>query len=243
MKVLILAAGPIPTDAPARSYPVALTEHDGHPLIELIMAKCSALPGAQIIVAVDETEGAHSHLDEVVRLIDPTTTTLRVRHPTRGAACTALLAIDQINGADELLILNANELLEADFDRIVEGFRASTAAAGVVTFPAIHPRYSYVRIDDSGLVIEAAEKRPISRTATAGFYWFRHGTDFVAGAQRMIEKGDSVDGVFYVCPVLNQLILRDVAVAAHEVAAEAYHPLKDDRQIFRYEAGTVERKP
>ena len=50
---------------------------------------------------------------------------------------------------------------------------------GVIVFDSVHPRWSFVRVDKAGFVIETAEKRPISRLATAGFYYFRRGADFV----------------------------------------------------------------
>ena len=63
----------------------------------------------------------------------------------------------------------------------------------MVTFRSLHPRYSYMLVDDNGLIVEAAEKRPISRHATAGFYWYRRGADFVQSAQDMIRKDAHVD--------------------------------------------------
>jgi dTDP-glucose pyrophosphorylase len=242
MKVLILAAGPDEVTTPGRQYPVALNEFDGHPLIELTLRSCAVLEDASILVAVREQESARSHLDEIIRLIDPSISILRVRTDTRGAACTALLAIDTIETDEELLILNANEILDEDFALIIDDFRRQGVSAGVVAFPAIHPRYSYVRIEEPGFVTEAAEKRPISRTATAGFYWFKHGADFVRAAQRMIAKDASVDGVYYICPSLNELILEELAVGVHHIDGTTYHPLKDDRQIYRYEVESIERR-
>ena len=77
----------------------------------------------------------------------------------RGAACTALLAAGPIDNEDELLIVNGNEFLDSNFSEIINGFRQRKLDAGIVTFRAIHPRYSYVRLDDSELVVEAAEKK------------------------------------------------------------------------------------
>jgi hypothetical protein len=55
-------------------------------------------------------------------------------------------------------------------------------------------------------VIEAAEKEVISTHATAGIYYFRDGTDFVRGAEAMIEKDIRTNGLFYFCPVFNELL-------------------------------------
>ena len=51
-----------------------------------------------------------------------------------------------------------------------------------------------------------SEKKPISDTATVGFYYWKHGSEFVKYAEKMIEKDIRVNNEFYVCPVFNQAI-------------------------------------
>ena len=240
MNFLILAAGSAPVDTHDGSYPLCLAELDGTPMIEKIIQACHALPDARVIVALRDEDTRVYHLDNVVRLIDPQATVVRVREATGGAACTALLAVSHIDDDDELVILNGNELIEVPFASVVGDFRARGLDAGVITFPSIHPRYSYVRLDDRERVIEAAEKRPISRMATAGFYWFARGRDFVAAAQDMIRKNAAVNGLFYICPALNQLVLRQRAIGVHPIEARLYHPFKTERQLLQYEAAGEE---
>ena len=80
-------------------------------------------------------------------------------------------------------------------------------------------------------MIEASEKNPISNNATAGFYWFRRGAQFVEAAKNLIRKGAHVNGNFYICPTYNELILKGQLVGVFTVDAKVYHPLKDERQI------------
>ena len=56
------------------------------------------------------------------------------------------------------------------------------------------------------MVTEVAEKNPISDIATVGYYYWKHGSDFVRYAEQMIEKDIRVNNEFYVCPVFNQAI-------------------------------------
>lgn len=236
MKVLILAAGGHNVGVSDDAYPLILTEFDGIPLIEKMLSRCKAIPGAEIVVALPENEIHSFHLEEVVKLLDPAVEVLKVENPTKGAACTALLAVEHIDREEELLIINGNELLDIDFASAVGRFRAGNWDAGTVTFPSVHPRYSYVRTDEGGFVTEAAEKLPISRTATAGFYWFKSGAKFVDSTENMIRKDAHVDGLFYICPVLNEFILRGDVVGSHPTSASSYHPLKTGRQVQMYEA-------
>jgi hypothetical protein len=126
-------------------------------------------------------------------------------------------------------------VLEADLAGIVAGFQAADLDGGVVTFDAVHPRWSYVRTGEDGLVLEAAEKRPISRLATAGTYWYRRGGDFVDGAMAMIRKDASVEGAFYICPVFNEMILRGLRIGTHHIERDRYFSLASLHGVNAYE--------
>ena len=69
----------------------------------------------------------------------------------------------------------------------------------------------------SGTVTEVAEKKPISETATVGFYYWKHGSDFVKYAEEMIEENIRVNNEFYVCPVFNQAIKDNKAIRIFNV--------------------------
>jgi len=80
------------------------------------------------------------------------------------------------------------------------------ADGGIVSFTATHPKWSFAKINENGLVTEVAEKNPISDIATVGYYFWKYGSDFVKYAEQMIEKNIRVNNEFYVCPVFNQAI-------------------------------------
>ncbi|HIV70892.1 MAG TPA: glycosyltransferase family 2 protein [Candidatus Aquabacterium excrementipullorum] len=235
MNVLILAAGPERAEDHADSYPLCLAELDGQPLIERIIGALDALSPSRFIFCFRKSDVRQFHLADITSLLAPGSKVMPVSERTGGAACTALLGAEFIDNDEELLIVNGNELLEIDFSVVVNGFRQGDWDAGVVTFPSIHPRYSYVRLDEHGLVVEAAEKRPISRFATAGFYWFRRGADFVQSAKSMIRKDASVNGSFYICPSLNELILQQRRIGTHGIEAAQYKPLKTAKQVEQFE--------
>jgi dTDP-glucose pyrophosphorylase len=82
----------------------------------------------------------------------------------------------------------------------------SNSDGGIVTFRSTHPKWSFAKIDESGFVTEVAEKNPISDIATVGYYYWKHGSDFVKYAEQMIDCNIRVNDEFYVCPVFNQAI-------------------------------------
>lgn len=242
MNILILAAGRTQFDVHDGSYPLCLTEFNGTPLIEKLITTCQAIGPVQFIVALREEDIQRFHLDHIVELLAPGTHILRISQDTQGAACTALLATPFIDNEQELLILNGDELLDEDIGKILADFHTRKLDAGAVTFPSVHPRYSYVRLNTDNLVVEAAEKNPISRHATVGFYWFAKGKNFVVAVKQMILKDASLNGLFYICPALNELVLMQSRIGAYPIQAEQYHPLKTERQLQQYEAAIDQRK-
>jgi dTDP-glucose pyrophosphorylase len=86
-------------------------------------------------------------------------------------------------------------------------FVSGGSDGGIITFKSMHPKWSFVKVDDHGWVTEVAEKKPISDTATAGIYFWKKGSDYVKYAKQMIDKNIRLNGEFYVCPVFNEAIL------------------------------------
>lgn len=236
LNALILAAGNTQYQSSDGGYPLYLEEFNGKPIIEQCFEAFQQANPTTILMACREQDVSHFHLENIPALLNQNARMLSVRGETKGAACTALLASETIDKDDNLLIVSANEILELDFGQTVKAFQEAQLDAGVVTFTSIHPRYSYVKVDPTtNLVIETAEKYPISQEAAASFYWFAKGSDFVSAAKEMIRKDASVGGLFYICPSLNQLILRQKRVGRLHIDRNQYHPLKTDRQIINFE--------
>jgi hypothetical protein len=92
-----------------------------------------------------------------------------------------------------------------------------------------------VKTDEDGFVIEASEKRPISRNATAGIYYFREGRMFVDAAKQMLIKQASVNGGFFVCPSFNELILAQMRVGVERIERAQYISLATPQAVEEYE--------
>jgi hypothetical protein len=234
MNVLFLGAAPNAPGIEDSRYPAWLAEIDGRSVLERIVRPFAA-GNHNLIYCLLGTDIQKFHLREIVAAVAAGSTLIAVDGTTQGAACTALLATDLIDGESELLIVSLNEYLEPDLLAAAENFAARKLDAGTLVFESLHPRYSYVRIGADGLVIEATQGRPISNAATVGTFWFRRGADFVEGAKRMIRKQDHLAGHFYICPVFNQLILMHRRIGVSWIAPSQYHPLKTEAQIHQFE--------
>ena len=126
---------------------------------------------------------------------------------TEGAACTALLAKDYINNHEELFIANSDQWVNWHPEHFLKYMHQKNADGGILSFIATHSKWSFAKLDEvSGLITEVAEKITISNIATTGIYYYKHGSDFVSGAEQMISKNIRTNNEFYICPVFNELI-------------------------------------
>jgi dTDP-glucose pyrophosphorylase len=143
--------------------------------------------------------------------------------------------VQWINNDDELLVVNGDIVVEENISGAIDEFRTRGLDGGIPVFQGVHPRWSYVKVDENGLVSEAAEKRPISRNATAGIYYFACGCDFVQSAMQMIKKDASVDEKFYVCPTFNEMVLMNKRVGILNISRESYFSLASPQGVREYE--------
>lgn len=124
---------------------------------------------------------------------------------TEGQACTALEARELIDTDEPLLIYNADTFCRTSLERTLPEMNGSVDGL-IGVFQGEGDKWSFARADETGRVVETAEKRRISEWATTGLYHFARGRDFVRYADTMIRDDDRTNGEFYIAPVYNRLI-------------------------------------
>ncbi len=186
------------------TFPKPLIEVNGKPMIQVVVENLNI--DANYIYVVQKTHRNKYNLDTLLNLITPGCKVVEVSEITEGAACTALLAKDYINNDNPLFFANSDQFVEWNSNEFMYKMQESNSDGGIVTFRSTHPKWSFAKIDESGFVTEVAEKNPISDIATVGYYYWKHGSDFVKYAEQMIDCNIRVNDEFYVCPVFNQAI-------------------------------------
>ena len=186
------------------TFPKPLIEVNGKPMIQVVVENLNMK--ANFIYVVQKEHREKYNLDTLLNLLTPKCKIVEVDGITEGAACTALLTKEFINNDNPLFFANSDQFVEWDSNEFMYKMNETNADGGIVTFKATHPKWSFAKINEAGLVTEVAEKNPISDNATVGFYYWKHGSDFVRYAEDMIYKNIRVNNEFYVCPVFNEAI-------------------------------------
>lgn len=157
-------------------------------------------------ICLAEHLNAYAAVPDTLRQLCPDCNIISIDQVTEGAACTVLLAKQQINTDAPLMIANADQYVELNVDEYLSVMEKENADGLIMTFWSDHPKWSYCRTREDGSVSEVVEKKVVSNEATVGIYNFRRGRDFVAAAEAMIENNLRVNNEFYVAPAYNQLI-------------------------------------
>ena len=186
------------------TFPKPLIEVHGKPMIQEVVENLNI--DAHYVFIVQKEHYDKYNLKQVLNIIKPGCDIVITEGLTEGAAVTTLLAKEFINNDEPLLIANSDQIVEWNSNECLYEFGASNIDGGILTFKATHPKWSYAKLADNGLVSEVAEKNPISDNATVGIYYWKKGSDYVKYAEQMIEKNIRTNNEFYVCPVFNQAI-------------------------------------
>ncbi len=186
------------------TFPKPLIQVHDKPMIQVVVDNIGL--DANYIFVVQKEHNNQYNLETMLNLIAPNCKIVEVDGITEGAACTALLAKKYIDNDKPLFFANSDQYAEWDSMEFMYNMQETDADGGIVTFHATHPKWSFAKVNDKGIVTEVAEKKPISTNATVGFYYWKHGSDFVKYAEKMIDKDIRVNNEFYVCPVFNQAI-------------------------------------
>lgn len=212
------------------TFPKPLIEVNGKPMIQLVVENLNIDANYTFIVQKEHYE--LYRLDTLLSMIAPNCNIVQVDGITEGAACTTLLAKQFIDNDQPLVMANSDQFLEWDSNEFMYNMIERNCDGGIVSFRATHPKWSFAKINDEGFVQEVAEKNPISDIATAGIYYWKHGSDYVKYAEQMISKNIRTNNEFYVCPVFNQAIADNKSIRTYDIPKMWGIGTPEDLEIF-----------
>jgi HAD superfamily hydrolase (TIGR01509 family) len=195
------------------TFPKPLIDINGKPMIQVVVENLNI--DARYIFIVKKEHYNKYNLKQVLNLIAPGCEIVILDFPTDGAAITTLAAEKLIDNDNPLLIANSDQYLEWDSSNFMYAATSSKCDGYIPVFEATHPKWSFVKLNEKGLVIKVAEKSPISNLATAGLYYWKRGSDYVKYTYKMTDKDIKTNGEFYIAPVYNEAIAEHQKIGAY----------------------------
>ena len=120
---------------------------------------------------------------------------------TEGGACTFPCARKFIDNDISLMIANSDQWVKTSIDNYLNAWDIKECSGHIMAIKSNHPKWSYIKFDESGAVSDVVEEFVISGQATVGIYNFSSGSLFCKYAEKMIEENYRSMGGFYVAPI------------------------------------------
>lgn len=152
---------------------------------------------------------------------------------TQGAACTVLAAAVGLNPGNPVMIMNADQVFQADVEEAHRTAMNENYDGFILTFEGKGPAWSYVVTNGTDRVVHVIEKKEVSPLATVGVYWWRRAGDLVRAICKMVAVEHKTKGEFFMAPAYNFLSLSDRDVRV--VPVLNFHGLgtPEDVEAFR----------
>ena len=164
-----------------------------------------AAPVREMVFVVLEDHVRAFAIDQAIRDLYPEARVITVPAVTKGAAESAAIGVAAVTSEGPIAINDCDHAFVAgNALRELTADLGSAATGGLVGFRATSPGYSYVALDDDGLVMETVEKRVIGEFAIAGCYLFGSAGTFGRALARYRDECSYAE--LYVSGMYNVLI-------------------------------------
>jgi NDP-sugar pyrophosphorylase family protein len=243
MRIIIPIAGSVSFKDSDFIYPKPLIDVGDKPIIEYVINNFSNIEGAvKFCFILKQSLCSEYNLDYVITQLTSDPLIIRLKNQTKGATCSVMMCIDKIEPDEEVIIANSDQYFLENVNNAVVFFRRNNVDAGIITFKSVHPRWSFAVLDENENVVETAEKRPISRDAIAGFYYFRTFKTFIDAAYNSILNEDYYNDQIYISSSINQLILQNKKIMAYKINNENFFSFYTPQKIKEFERQITENK-
>lgn len=190
------------------------------------------IDGKIIVITREYEKRIHNH--RIQHILDDYTNEyveVMVSGKQLGAAATALAVKDLINNDEPLIITNCDQLLFWDSDKFMSSLDEETDGA-IVLHKSYDSRNSYAIIED-GLVKKVVEKQVVSTDSLIGMHYWRHGSDFVRSAEKLVADLNG-EREAYISETYNYLIEEGKIIKPYHIPNEHFISLGTPQAISMY---------
>lgn len=191
----------------------------GKPMIEVVVKNLTPKQPHRFIFVCQRQHVAEYDLEKKLGVFSPHCEIVCVDGITEGQLCTVMAARHLIDNDEPLMTANSDQYIDININDYLKFMDDQALDGLIMTMKADDPKWSYVRSKE-GFVVETAEKKIISDDASVGIFNFRHGSDFIYAAEKMIADDIRTNGEFYICPCYNYLVAKGKKIGQYGIGEE-----------------------
>lgn len=207
---------------------------EGKPLL-IRAIECTSHPDLPAVVVVNREEedsrfGCAAELGASARV----RAVIESSSAVKGALPSALLGMGHADLDKPLLLAPGDSVLATPFWELLE-LAPKEASAFTLAFESSNPRWSFLKENEKGEVIQVAEKRAVGRLATTGHFFFRSAQDFLEAATWVLANNAMVQGRFFVSTAFNYLISQGKLISSIQIDRDQYSSYSKPYDFIRQE--------
>jgi NDP-sugar pyrophosphorylase family protein len=200
--------------------PKPLIEIHGKRMVQGVINNLTPDIEHQFIFICQEEHLEKYNLSKYLNIWSPNSKIITIDRITQGAACTVLLAEEEINNNNPLMIANSDQWIDCDINNYLDEIKKRELDGLIMTMLADDEKWSFVGLEEKTKnVTRVVEKEVISNEATVGIYNFRKGSFFCEAAKQMIKLKKLVNDEYYVAPAYNEMIDEGSKIGIYNIGA------------------------
>jgi len=188
------------------ALPVELTEIDGQPLLESVVARLRPDELHQFVFVTNQEDARRWALDDVARQIAPGCAIVVAPRSPANPVFASLLAADEIDSDHEVVVAESTRVFDGAIDAFLSQARTSSFDGCTASFRCTHPKWNYL-LEELGEVLQVVQNRPVSDQALAPVLWLRRARDYLDAAERHVVRHLDEPETRETSCVVNELVL------------------------------------
>ena len=215
----------------------------GVPMISIVISNLANRQVDHLILVCQRKTMEETNLRKVIPFDGPVTL-LGVDELTDGPAGTVQVAYPAIDGDQPLVIANSDQYVDADMTSFYSKLQDGSLDGNILAMEDTDPKWSYVSLDQSGLLSEIREKKVISNLATVGIYGYSKARFAFEAFKEMRARNDRTNGEYYVGPAYNYMVERGQRVGVENLGevATIMHGLGIPQDLERFVGTDLSRR-
>lgn len=207
------------------------------------------------VIYVDRDFHHKDGTEDIIKRHFPKAKFISIDHLTDGQACTCMIAEEEIDKEEELLIAGCDNGMEMD----AEKFESLKTRSDALVFVYRHNEcvlenpdaHGWMVVNNNDDVTGISIKKAISNTpmedcAVVATFWFRKGGIFMEAARKMIAEDDRINNEFYVDQTIKYVMAAGYRVKIFEIDRYIGWGTPKDYELFQktyeYWRGFIEKE-